>query len=311
MMRLYALPIAALLVSGCYDAELDPSRGGVFACESAADCPEGTLCDNAVCESAEDLPTLEVRSPEDQQTFDFDRFNADGRINVRIAGDMELVSADAMEPHVSGQGHVVVFVDGEKEAVIDEGNLSAGVALDALIERTPGLHRIVAQARRNDGLDYEFEGAQATGLFWLDDGKPHVALVSPWPGETFPPGATDVEFAVATLNFDVIAAGANETVPGRGHVHVHYDDEFPACVQDDFCDTSHFLVLDRLEGDLARGQAILQEDDPGEVQLTAILRNIDHSPYLDPFPTQDMPPPQDITGSIVYDSITITRAEPR
>lgn len=310
--------LTALLVgtSGCYSAELDPAIAGAFACDAAdpeADpCPDGLACVNGRCETEADLPSVLVLSPENEESLstpaphDQAAGTSTLSLTLRIQGRLDLVSSSMSTEHVFGEGHVVVFVDGEEQNTVDSGSISASTPVEITVDAKPGPHRIRLQIRRNDGLDYDHEGAAATRLFWLENDatrgqRPYVAFKTPWPGAHFDLEAPNVEIELATLNFELAEAG-NGSVDGRGHSHIYYDGDFPACTLDEECDEDYIGVV-AASGDTI---AIAPNSSEGPATITAVLRNVGHTPYGFPFGCD---PLVDADCDTAFDTITINRVE--
>ncbi len=277
------LAVVPLVLGGCYVAELDPTSDALFACEISgepdeanADCPGELRCNGRVC--VERLPTVIVSSPEALEVIAVGVEAAP--ITLRISG----LTLSADEDDADG-GFIRVTLD-EQTIDIRTGDISSTLAVEGLrVPNEPGAHRISAQAFRVDGTPFENEGASAAQVFWRDDGQPHVAVTSPWPGseiELQPNGLVDVE--VAMLNFRY---GQTDTALATdiGHIHVYYDDTFPECAEDPICDAGYIGVISAAPEEAAQGPTLLSEgllfpDSPvADATLTAVLRENDHSPF--------------------------------
>ncbi|MCX4244833.1 hypothetical protein [Paraliomyxa miuraensis] len=307
-----------LLCGGCYTAELDPELTGLFACdedddEASTPCPSGQTCVNHRCENADALPSLTVLAPEDEESLvenvsDVLMGMPQGpAIDVILSfqGSLELSSPG--EDHEFGEGHVVVYVDGDERLVIDSGDIGATMAVEVQVPPVAGAHRFVLQAVRNDGLPYDNPEATATRLFWLESPvtrRPFVAVKSPWPGTTFGPEDQTIEVELATLNFDLVDP-SNTKVEGQGHAHIHYDEGFPMCLQNPACDGGYIGII----GQSRTTEVTLPPSGAQAAELTAVLRHIDHSAYGLPFdcdPT--VPGPLDLCMP-VFETIEILRVE--
>ncbi|HET6584082.1 MAG TPA: hypothetical protein VFG69_11550 [Nannocystaceae bacterium] len=295
-----ACSLALVLGGGCFTADLDPDKTGVFACASDEDCAGDDVCVNQRCES--EVQTVEIRNPEDEDTFDVTDAALDmpRMISVTIAGTLELVAPGG--DHVSGEGHIAVFVDGMEIAPVTSGPFSAGIVVPITVANRPGPHRVAIKARRNDGTDYDNIGAQATRLFWIDDGTPQVAIKSPWPNTTFGLDSQTITFQVTSLRVMLVPPMAEGMIdPAKGHTHIYYDETFPACLMDPMCDPNYIAIGEARNQDL---MATIPGSAETSATLTAVLRNVDHTLYLfDPDgdgPMEERP---------ILDTITIVREE--
>jgi hypothetical protein len=268
----FAVPSLCLMLSGCLTNTPDPTLGGVYACVEDTDCPESLSCLQQVCESIE-LPRLQILNPEDTETYPFGSEHND---ILSVSGtNLTLRPRAASSEAVPGEGHLVVFVDEVEVAVIDSGDISAGVQVAITIPDMPGAHRVRVQARLNDGTDYDNADASARNLVWVDDGREHVALRKPWPGEVFGLESGLIDAEVATLGG--IAIGSPNT--GNEHVHVYYDAVFPACLTDPACDAGYNGVVP--SNDDSFGPVLLPASAAGMVTLTAVVAEADHTTYVD------------------------------
>jgi hypothetical protein len=273
--RLSGLALLALCLSGCLTNTPDPALGGVYACAVQEDCPGTQSCLQQVCEAIE-LPMVNIFSPEDGKPYTF----VDGATltetlsvsatNLAVRGLAE--SSDA----VPGEGHVVVYVDEVLVATIDSGNLSSGVQMEIEIPNTPGVHRIRAQARLNDGTDYDNPDATARNLVWVDDGNKHVALRKPWPGDKFPleQQLIDAEVAIFDPAGEIMIGPPQSNL---NHVHVFYDEPFPSCMADPPCLARYNGIVPDDTNDF--GPVLLPEAAAGPAILTALIMESDHTMY--------------------------------
>ena len=310
---------AALLAGGCFSAALDEQAAGAFACgKDAGDapCPDGQTCSNGRCELDDTIPRVAISSPGNgallgfspdlgstvAQTFNF----------AVVGGPFELVDSGGTGEHVFGEGHIVVAIDGQEQAIITSGSPGGGVDVAVEIPNRVGAHRFSVELRRNDGTRYDHDGGAGRHLFWFEDDVPRVAFTKPWPGDTFPLDATRIDVEIGVVNFAIDRAGT-ASVFRRGHAHIHYDDPFPECPDsNDDCDGGYFVITDAnpmlgesfgipLESAVA---VIPEESGARSAEITAILRHVDHGPYRlpddpDAFPRLD--------GDIVIDTITVER----
>jgi hypothetical protein len=262
----------ALSLGACLTNIPDPELGGVYACLVDEDCPGTQSCLQKTCEAI-DLPHVEILSPEDEQPLPFG--TAHDVVLSIAATDLVLRPRSQSAAAVPGEGHLVVFVDDEMVEEIDTGDLSGGVQMNITIPDTPGAHRIRVQARLNDGTDYDNTGATARNIVWVDDGRQHVALRTPWPGDKFTLDQQLVNAVAA--GFNGIEIGAPKT--GVQHVHVFYGDAFPACFEDPNCMAGYAGIVPSNENDF--GPLNLPAAGAGMVTLTAVVMNPDHTLYHD------------------------------
>ena len=165
----YLIPCFLLGMTACLTNVPDPAVGGIYACEVQEDCPGSLNCLAKVCEAIE-LPSLTIANPEEEKPYAFNGEPLE-TLNIRATNFVLRPLAESNEA-VPGEGHVVVFLDGEEIATIDSGDLTGGVLMEIQIPVTvPGGHRIHAQARFNDGTNYDNPEAVARRLVWVDDGE--------------------------------------------------------------------------------------------------------------------------------------------
>ena len=282
--------------SGCYSGEFDPELDGIYACVSQDECPDGFRCSDAVCQDDRG-PALVIQGPEKLQIFDNDDLRRELTITVRGAG---LSLAEPGGSHVKGQGYIELRIDGEEEtAIIDSGFVESSIAVGGLEwPKRPGIHRIEAIARRNDGRAYDNPSARVQSAFWIDDGRPHVAIIAPLPGVAIANGeAVDVE--IQTINFDLVEPGHAPETGVSGHAHLFVNKVIPACLEEEpTCNGGYVAVLfppdtsvgtnARFTGELATRFA------PGDLPLSVVLQSHQHEPYPSSDPLK-----------VVYDSIAI------
>lgn len=272
----------SLSLGGCYSAELDETADALFACEVSevadeadVDCPGSLRCNGRVC--VERLPTISVLSPESLQALPLDE---EVVVTLQVSG--LTFSSDADD---AGGGFIRVTLDDESIDIL-AGDLTRPLVVENLVvPGDAGAHRISAQAMRVDGTPFDNDGASSAQVFWRNDGNPHIAITTPWPGSEFelqPDGLVDVE--VAMLNFSY---GQPDTAlaESTGHVHVYYDDEFPECAEDIICDAGYIGVVSAAPEEAALrlttlSEGLLLPESPAtETTLTAVLRQNDHSPF--------------------------------
>ncbi len=301
--------LLSVALSGCYVADLDAGLEGVYTCqildatEPNVDCPDGLLCDGSRCMS--EIPTVEVRSPEAREAF-----TDPGLVVIRVVGSGIDLGTDASDP---GVGFIRVTLD-DQEIDITSGPISDGIVVaDLTIPTTPGGHRISARALRADGTPFGNPEAVDTRLFWINDGQPHVAITKPWPGSDIDIGTPLVDFEAAVLNFD-ISVSDTDPVTGQGHVHLYYDEVFPACAQDPVCDSGYIAVVAASPGEgtlrIADTSATVPESAETTATITAVLRQNDHTPFCivdDPDDPELVDCPDDAEPVLVTDSISVNR----
>jgi hypothetical protein len=281
--------VATLVVLACDPAEIDPEVSGVFPCETVQDCPPEQSCVIGTC-FLEEPPRVTVVSPEAEFAFPI-AAEARMEIVVTIGGEnLQLVDPGEDPDNDFGKGNVVVLVDGVEETVLTAGALQSGVTLRVGVDAAPGAHRIVAFARNSAGIHYDNEEAEGRRLFWLDNGTPQVAFVSPFPGDVFPLEAGEIEVSVATLNFqlDSPMSGVDLGTEPIGHAHVHYDERFPECAADPLCDSNHVgVVAPPGPSTSAHAMLALPASAEDDATLTAVLRGVDHVGFFYPRWTED------------------------
>ncbi len=313
-----ALSLAAALLGsvGCEDRSFECSQSSECAGEDssgicqvatgycsfpAADCPSGqrygeqTSDDLAqTCVPLDAVPTLQIRSPSFGQSFG----SAD-QVSIVVTGSgFELGSEPSTAPAVA---RVRVMLDDER-IDITSGDIADGVVVTELtVPTTAGAHYLGAQVFHDDDTAFANPEASDRRLFWIDDGRPQVAITTPWPGAILETGTPPVDIEIEVLNF-ALASPDTAPVAGQGHAHIYYDASFPSCADDVACDTSYFAVvsLDAGGGPPSSGRQTAQLPDAteGPATLTAVLREGDHSPLRDP------------SGSLVTQGISIQRVEP-
>lgn len=287
---------ACAVSSGCLADRIDDAPAGVFACDGTLDCAEGETCLLGRCYDVEP-PRLQIRDPEAFETIEPESDDPPGMISVTVGvggENLELVEPSSDSDAIT-EGFVEIVVDGHKVTQLTSGNLFAGTSVTIEVASTPGPHRITAVARRADGAHYDNAGAVASQLVWVDDFRPHVAIVRPWPDTRFAVDEAEVDIEIATLNFTLVPPMA--TVEGdEGHAHIHYDDTFPACPSDPMCDCCNIeIAAPPIASHRATVTATLPPAGAGPATLTAMLRETTHPPFIH-------------DGHYVYDTIEIVRA---
>ncbi len=294
------LLLAVPLFAGCLAQRVDDAPPGTFACAEQNDCEDGEHCVLGFCEEAAG-PRLEIRHPE---AFDRLAMPDDPSLPIAIPISIGGDNLELAEPHSSGGddfgfGYIEVVVDGEVVARVTNGNLVAGVVAEVELAAVPGAHRISAVARTSSGARYDNIESRGTRIVWIDDGRPHVAFVDPWPGDGFSLQETSAEVELAAINFTFVPFDVDVAGP-HGHAHVHHDDPFPACASDPDCDCCYVSVVapeQPLEGEHRTISSWLQlpPASAGDGTLSVILRDNSHAPLLDD------------TGAPVWDTVAIER----
>jgi hypothetical protein len=293
---------ALLTVGGCLESRVDEAEPGTFACEDGSECELGQSCILGVCEAAEP-PRVEIRFPEA-----FDSIAMPGESNgplpmsISVGGqNLELDEPHGGAENEAGIGYVELFVDGERVALLTKGNLVAGVVTDVMLDDAPGAHRITAVARTLSGERYDNAESVGTRLVWVDDGMPHVAIVSPWPGQELGLEQTQVDVEIAAINFEFIAMQA-EAQGNQGHAHIHYDDSFPSCADDPACDCCYVAIAAPNLGEPGPSRRMttsiaLPPSGAGSATVSVVLRQTFHPPF------------EDANGNYVHDSVSILRED--
>lgn len=293
----------SLMVGACLETRVDEAEPGTFACDDASECDLGQSCILGTCEAAAP-PRLEIRFPEAFDSIAMAEGSGPRPMSISVGGE----NLDLQEPHggsvdEAGSGYVELFVDGELVAFLTTGNLVSGVVTDVMLDDTPGAHRITAIARTLAGERYDNVESIGTRLVWVDDGKPRVAIVSPWPDQELGLEQTEVDVEIAVINFEFVPPQV-ESTGNYGHAHLHYDDSFPSCAEDPDCDCCYVAIAspplaDSDDGPVRRltTRVALPPSAAGSATISAVLRQTFHSPFADS------------EGTIVHDSISILRKE--
>lgn len=297
--------LACVFVAGagaCSVTEVSPLASGVYPCESADECPPEQSCVVGQC-WVEAAPLVEVIAPERETAFAITSPDEPVPVVVKVTGQNLALVDPGTDPDAEfGKGNVVVYVDDEEVAVLTQGEIETGVSFEVPVPPVPGAHRIRAVARMSNNVLYDNPTAEGRQFFWLDDGEPHVGFVRPFPNDVFPLEATRIDFEVAALNFSFEQAqpGAIPDNSPVGHAHVHYDQDFPACVFDNVCDNSYVGVV-APEGPATSASDRLQipASAAGLAELTAVLRKVNHFKYLHP----------DEDGEPIWEDIIVRRED--
>jgi len=294
---------ASITLGGCLETRVDEAEPGTFACEDASECRPGDSCILGICEAGAP-PQLEIRFPEAFDSIAMDTGSGPVPMSISVGGQ----NLELEEPHGSaegdaGKGYVELFVDDERVALLTAGNLVSGVVTEVMLDDTPGAHRITAMARTLSGERYDNVDSVGTRLVWVDDGMPHVAIVSPWPGQELGLEQTDVDVEIAAINFEFLPPQV-ESTGNYGHAHLHYDDSFPSCSDDPACDCCYLAVaapkLDDVDAGPARRvttRVTLPPSAAGGATVSAVLRQTFHAPF------------EDSDQNTVHDSVAIIRKD--
>jgi hypothetical protein len=276
-MRTNWLLLSVVCLSGCLTNVPDPELGGVYACVTQEDCPATLSCLQQTCEAIE-LPNVQILSPEDNSAFPFGEAHA--LVLSISATNLVLRPLAETNDAVPGEGHLVVFVDEVEVAKVDSGDLTGGVQMEIAVEDTPGVHRLRVQARLNDGTKYDNAEAEARNLIWVDDGREHVALRKPWPGDTFTVDSQLIDAEVAVMDDSTITIGPPNT--GVQHVHVFYNEtleSFPDCIADNLCFQAYEGIVP--SNDSTFGPVLLPAAGAGSVSMVAVVMDFEHFIFLE------------------------------
>lgn len=231
-----ALPTAAgvftlgALGSACFTAQLDPEAPNSFSCCSDEDCPGEQQCVDTVCSLDRDGvdPSIgPIRCPEEgSRLLD----------NICPAGEPDLFRLDFEVERGDGRDVEIVGTLDGNPLEIDQ---ASGDVAPLARPLEPGVHRIhIELLDPSSGERFPNPGAVRDGYFWIDDGREHVAIVSPTPGTDIRPGQ-ELAVSVAAINFDYRHVSCDHNEYRQGHLHlfegVDVDACFPAtCVGDWF-----------------------------------------------------------------------------
>lgn len=298
---------AALLASGtvaalsCYSADFDERASGVYSCEADADCSEGYVCDVFAC--VDDTgPRVQVLGPEPLSRTTF------GEAELEVTVEVGELTFTQSSGHDEGEGFVQILLDGEVVVTrYDEGDAADGVVVPVALDGLgPGPHHLTAMAMFGDDVPYPNPSASAHSVFFLDDGSPQAAIVSPAPNSLHLVDRP-LEVRVGTINFDMVVSGpachldafeAGEceglpdpaTYDQQGHAHMYLLDDFPACLGggdggDDCVNKYVASVRPKSQEEAENPDGVVGEieatsfTDPGIVWLSTGLQYSDHSPY--------------------------------
>lgn len=264
---------------------------------------EGEICLNEFCYDGK-APTITIESPIDQQQLPWDAASMTQPVTVTVKGSgLTLVAAADNPEAVNGEGQVVLTLDNFEVAVIESGDLKAGIPIEVETDALAGAHRLRAFARLSDETPYDNPEASYNSLFWFDDGLPHVAFNSPLPGEKYTTGAQTIEVTIGTINFELAPASGSPDPGRKGHAHIFVDQQFPACALDPVChDGAYVKVLAPTTSDYeVTGPVDIPTASGAKTKVTALLVRTDHSQYCMDDADPCVP---------VFETITIGRMDP-
>lgn len=308
---LRALLITAALggVTGCYAAQFDPELDRVYACETDDECSTSFACINRVCVDTRG-PDVQIIGPEE-----FEKFAPPmgGELIDIILNGTDLTLTEPGGANVDGEGHVDILVDGELEGTLTVGSLAGAPSLDDIaLPSAPGVHRITAIARQNDGTRYENPSAAQTIVFWIDDGQAHVGIRRPVPELVLTPdpdtGQAAAELDLVTLNFDILNPSfvpmEDFKKPNQGHLHVIFNRGVPDCIPSTDCNDKYVSAVfppgeDKLKRISPNPNPLpLPPSPPGQYQLAIVAEFSDHEPY-----------PSHEADEVVYDAVDVIISE--
>jgi hypothetical protein len=283
--------LALLSLGACTTEEVD------HTCAVQEDCPASLYCLQQVCQSIA-LPHVQIFNPEDGLPRPWKN---DGTPHTELlviaATDLVLRPLAESSERVVGEGHLVVFVDEVEVATIDTGDVSEGVQIQIEVDDIPGVHRVRVQARLNDGTPYDNPEGSDRHLMWVDDGRPHVALRDPWPGDRFSLEGQLIDGDVAVFGGDI---SIGPPASGEQHTFIFHDAEpFDECIMNPVCASSYVGVVPNDQDPF--GPILLEASGAGVATMTVLVVNADHTPYTY---TDEMGMPQ-----YVYSSIEILRTD--
>ena len=286
MTGLRPMLVAAALatVTACYTAQVDSELEATYACEVDSDCVAGRICLLSVCTDGSTLlgPAPQVLGPEVLQVFPA----GSSMMFPIVVGGEGLELGDPGGANVDGQGHIEVRVDGQSVEILTAGSLDGRVQTQPIsLPAEPGLHRVEAIARQNDGSAYPNAEATAIGAFWVDDGREHLGFLRPAPNAEIVIGKGDeLEIEVVALNFVLVNPGFVPTeelsLPGQGHIHTFFNRNIPDCLPD--CNFNYESTAFPSEGESTRlvvEGGVLGAAVEGTFPLEVVAQDSTHAPY--------------------------------
>jgi hypothetical protein len=273
----------------------------VVPCSDDMPCPGEMVC--LVEQCADAAPEVEIVTPEAEAKL---QWSADAAVPVTVtvrATGLTLVDPTTDPNSKRGQGQIAVLLDGVEVALVSSGDAEAGVPVEVSAAAVAGAHRLRIEARLSDGTEYDNPGASARSLFWLDDGEPHVAFVTPVPGDTYSIRAQKVDVEVAAINFDFVPASAEAQAGDVGFAHVIEDVEFPDCAADPMCLAGYIVAVVPTTGPAssASGTMNISNSGVGKGYFVVHLVKSNHDLYCANGSDPCVP---------VWDRITVGRYDP-
>lgn len=293
-----ALPASMILAAACFNADVPEEIHAVYSCEGDEDClTAGFRCIESLCHDDRG-PQLSVLGPEPLQVFAADQQSDSLTITLR---HNQLQLTQPGTAHREGFGHIEIWLD---ETLLT--TVTAGQGSDTIALATPnwpsvaGLHRIVAIAKRNDGLEYINESARAQSAFWIDDGKARVGIIRPNPYEEIAVDAP-VEVEIHTINYALTnpnTADLTDNSGTSGHMHLFFGQNIPACLSEVVdCNGSYVSSVFPSEGvvnQIVWEGKLTAAAAAGLHNLSVVLQTHQHQP----FPSPD-------ANEVAYDSIAV------
>ncbi len=281
---LLRVAVSPVVLSACYQAELDPSISGVYVCADHVDCAIGNECLDGVCVATANVegPVLQIAAPQQLEIFPIDNVTA---VPLIVAGRNLNLDMDESEDPLGG--YIEIQLDGAVVDSVASGSLEDGIEIDSLpLPQAPGLHHLRVVARRADGELFDSEGAAVTVGFWVDDGKEHIGILTPAPSDRVPLFENSgVKVEIASLNFTLVNPGfsapADATMPGLGYAHLYVDADLPSCLPG--CNLDYQTTL--MPAGLSRVNRITSEQpidlaaDVGTIRLQVVAQTLANAPY--------------------------------
>jgi hypothetical protein len=272
-------------------------------CDDATPCPEPEVCVVGQCYGG-DLPMIDIVSPSDEQLVDWSNDGDTTDVVVLLQGTGLVLVPAAMDPDSErGNGQIAITVDGVEVALVDEGDLAAGVEVTIPVPTDAGGHRIRAEARISDGFPYATTGSVARRFFWFDDGRERVGFKAPFENDAVGGNEVEVFVDLAVLHFQFAPASATAEPGAVGIAHILLNKPFPTCGEDQTCLDDYITVISPTNEitDSTSGPIVLPTTTAETTDVTVHLAQTNHDPYCGEGP--DACP-------AVWDTVTVLRAEP-
>lgn len=276
-----------LVLSSCYTAEFQPDLSGAYACEVDQDCPVDQTCAAGICVS-DDGPHLTISGPEPLTQIPVANTDALTGFQITLQGTGLTLSGGST--HMDGVGVLEVRIDGNiVEPRVESGNLGAGFTVGPfdMSGAEAGPHRIRISAHRLDGMPYPNPSSVADSVFFIDDGNPQVAIMSPPPGSIHSL-TQPIPVTIASINYAWKTKGGDDLM-GQGHTHVYSNAMYPGCLDASSTDDCNFLYLVSISGDgdpsdprMISGEIPVEKLEslsPGPIPLQAGLQTNNHLPF--------------------------------